>query len=245
MFLLTTAVLAFSACTDSVPVAPQPIGRVDSAATGVLRASAARLQAAKTIRVSARHQLDPALGLGTALDEGPLEISVQRPNRFHVIQPAGRETREIAYNGRELCVMHPELNHHALEPLRASNIEQFAHTMDERFGFRPPVAELLSEDMVDELMHEVSSAQITGTERVGGITCDRVHLWQNGMTTDLWIGREDKLPQRMFLTFTDLPGSPTWDIRFTHWELDAPVDSSLFSKRPAAGSFKVQMVRSR
>lgn len=239
------AALVATSCAPTKPVPPTPLGRIDPVATAVLKASADKLGSAKTLRVAATHRLDPALGLGTAIDEGPMEITVQRPNRFHMVQHAGVETREIAYDGRQLCVMHPQLKHHALEPLRASSIEQFASRVDERFGFRPPVAELLAGDMEREVLYDVTSAQLVGSERVGGTPCQRLHFLQKGMTTDLWIAESDQLPRRMYLTITDLPGQPGWDITFTRWELDPAVDEALFSRRPAADSVKVPMLKSR
>lgn len=242
--MLAGMALAVASCAPTKPTPPQPLGRIDQAAATALKASADKLEAARTLRVSATHKLDPALGLGTALDEGTIELTVQRPNKFHAIQPVGVETREIAWDGRQLCVMHPELKHHALESVRASSIEQFALLVDQRFGFRPPVAELLANDMEKEVMHDVTSAQIVGTESVRGTRCQRLHLWQKGMTTDLWIGEADQLPHRMYLTFTGLAGQPGWDITFTSWELNPAVDAALFSKRPATDSVKVKMLKS-
>ncbi len=236
--------LAAASCQHTQHVAPAPDGRIDPAALDVVNALAAKLGGAQTIRVSAWHELDPALGLGVAIDRGPVEISVKRPNKFYAIQSADRETREIAYDGRFLCVMHPGVQHHALEPLPAPTIEQFAERVHERFGFRPPIAELLANHMDQELLIDVSSARLLGTERVGRTKCERVHLWQDGMTTDLWVGTNDRLPRRMLITVTELAGHPTWDIHFSKWELDVPLDEGLFSKRPASNSVKVQMHKS-
>lgn len=218
---------------------------IEPAAKALVESVAAKLQSAKTLRLTAKHTLDPALGVGSKLEKGPLQITVKRPNQFHVLQTAGVETRELAYDGKTLCVIHPELKQHALEPLKAGTIEQFADRMDERFGFRPPVAELLSEDMASQLLLNVTSARILGTGRVGWTRCQRLHFEQPGMTGEVWISEKDKLPLRYQLTFTGVTGSPTWDIRLSKWELNPAVDDRLFSKRPAADSAKLQMVKSR
>ncbi len=218
---------------------------IEPAARALAAAAAAKLGQAQTVKLTAKHKIDPDLGTGSALDKGPLEITVKRPNRFYLIQHAGDATREVAYDGRQLCFMNPVAKHHALESLRTESIEAFADRADERFGFRPPVAELLSTDLSGQLFLHVRSAKITGTEWVGWSRCQRLHFEQDGMTGDVWIANKDKLPRRYLLTFTDLKGQPTWDIRFSKWELNAPVDDSLFSKRPAADSQKVQMLKSR
>jgi hypothetical protein len=218
---------------------------VEPSATALVESVAAKLQSAKTLRLTATHTMDPALGVGSRLEKGPLEITVKRPNQIHVLQRAGTETRELVFDGKTVCVMQPQMKHHALEPLKAGTIEQFADRMDERFGFRPPVAELLSEDMAAQLMLHVTSARIVGTGRVGWTRCRHLRFEQPGMTGELWISEKDNLPLRYQLTFTGIKGSPKWDIRLSNWELNVPVDDRLFSKRPSADSAKLQMLKSR
>ncbi len=218
---------------------------IEPEAKALAEAVAAKLQSSKTLRLTAKHTIDPALGVGSKLDKGPLEITVKRPNQFHVLQNAGDETRELAFDGKTLCVLHPQLKHHAIEPLKANTIEQFADLVDAQFGFRPPVAELLSENMVEQLMLGVTSAKVTGTEWVGFTRCDRLHFEQDGMTGDLWVGKKDGLPRRYLLTYTDVQGQPTWDIRLSKWELNVPVNEALFIKQPAADSSRVKMLKSR
>lgn len=218
---------------------------VDPAARALAKEVAAKLGSAQTIRLTASHKIDPALGVGSRLEKGPLEITVKRPNRFYAIQRAGAETRELAYDGRTLALIHPELKNHALEPLRAGSIDEFADQVDARFGFRPPVAELLSSDLATQIFRHVTSATVSGTEWVGLTPCERLHFEQDGMTGDLWVGKKDRLPRRYRLTFTDIAGSPTWDIHLKRWELNPPVDEQLFAKRPAAGSHRVRMLKSR
>lgn len=218
---------------------------MDPAAMELLKAASDKLGAASTVQLQAEHKLDPALGLGIAADRGPIEIMVKRPNQFYAIQQAGNETREIAYDGKTLFVMHPAAKHHASGTVEADSIEQFAQLVDERFGFRPPVAELLANDMASELLIDVTSVRSLGKQREGGVHCDHLQLIQPGMSTDLWVGAEDKLPRRLLITVTQLARNPTWDVRFSKWKLDAPLDESLFAKRPAAGSQQVQMLKSR
>ena len=218
---------------------------IEPAARVLAQSVAQKLGSAQTIRLAATHTLDPRLGVGAKLEKGPIAITVKRPNQFYAVQQAGTETREIAYDGRTLCMMHPGLKHHALETLKAGSIEQFADRVDERFGFRPPVAELLAADLTSQLFLHVTTARVTGLEWVGFTRCERLHFEQDGMTGDLWVGKKDKLPRRYLLTFTNVPGNPTWDIKLTKWDLNVPVDESLFSKRPAADSQKLKMLKSR
>ncbi len=242
--LSRTPLVLLALILSSAP-APAAGPQIDPAARSLAAAVAAKLAAAQTLRLTATHKLDPTLGVGARLERGPLTITVKRPNRCYVLQPAGDETRELAFDGRTLCLIEPVLKLHAIQPLKAGSIDQFADAMDERFGFRPPVAELLSADLVNQLFLNVTSATVTGTEWVGWTRCERLHFVQDGMTGDLWVGKKDRLPRRYLLTFTSLRGNPTWDIRLSKWELNVPIDEALFSKRPAADSLSVPMLKSR
>ncbi len=227
---------------------PAPVAtgvKMEPAALAVLKSMSDKLGSAQTVQVEAEHKLDRRLGIGSGIDQGSIELAVKRPNQFYAIQPAGLDTREIAYDGTTLCVMHPGRKHHALETLPSKNIEGFAQLVDERFGFRPPVAELLASDAQAELLFDVTSVQLLGSEHLGWTRCDHLQLGQPGMTVELWIGTADHLPRRMLMTTTDIKGHPTWNVRFTKWKLNEPLNESLFSKRPAPDSQKAPMVKSR
>jgi len=234
---------SFCAVITCLALLTQGKAEIEPDAKALVESVATKLQSAKTLRVTAKHKLAEPIGVGSKLDKGPLLVTVKRPNLFYVMQSAKEETREMAYDGKEICIMHPKLKHHALEPLKADTIEQFADQMEKQFGFRPPLAELLSEDMATQLFKHVTSAKVVGNERVGWTRCKHLHFVQEGMTGDLWVGIKDTLPRRYMLTFTNITGNPTWDIRLSKWELDKPVDDSLFTKRPASDSTQVKMLK--
>lgn len=241
--LLCAAVVALpSICVHAAPAANPAI---EPAAAALVKSVATKLEAATTVALQARHTLHPSLGSGNNLDKGPIAITMARPNKFHAVQPAGRETREIAYDGSTFIVMSPQLGHHATAKLPAKSMDELASMLDKQFGFRPPVAELLSENLPATLFSDATSAKVLGVESIGWKRYEHVQIVQKGMITDIWIGSKDKLPHRLLYTYTDLPGNPTWDIGLTKWKLNAPVDTAAFSKKPAADSMPVQMLKAR
>jgi len=220
-------------------------GQITQEARALAAETSAKLSSAQTVHLKARHKLDPAIGLGNRLEQGPIEIVVARPNRFHAIQTAKEDTREIAFDGQTLVVMNPKRRYHAIAPLRAANIDEFADQVEKRFGFRPPVAEFLSVDFEKQLFRDVTSAKVVGTDWIGLTRCQHLQLVHDGMTADLWIADKDKHPRRCLLTFTGIEGDPTWDIRLSDWKLGAPVEEALFARRPASDSSEIPMLKSR
>jgi len=218
--ILPAAILAalLGATGFAIGAAPKSnVAAIDPAARAFADSVTAKLGAASTIRLTAKHRLDPRLGVGQKLEQGPLQITVQRPNRFHVFQPAGEQTREVAFDGSTVCVMHPGMKHHAIEPLKARSIDEFSDVLDRRFGFRPPVAELLGRDLGATLFRDAASARVVGFDRLGWTRCERLQIVQQGMTTDLWVGAKDRLPRKLVITFSNEPGSPAWEIKFSKW----------------------------
>lgn len=244
----TTSFLQFSASIAAAVIttfAGIAEAGISPEAMALAKAMSAKLAPAKTVQLTASHKLDAQLSVSSKLNQGALRITVKRPNQCYVLQPAGAETRELAYDGKTLSLIQPELKVHSLESLKASTIEQFAEAMNERFGFRPPVAELLAADLPSQLFVNATSASVMGKERVGWTRCERLHIDQDGLTGDIWVGIKDKLPRRMLLTFTGINNQPKWDIRLTQWKLDAAIDENLFSKRAAADSTITPMLKSR
>jgi hypothetical protein len=228
------------------PTAPTARAQIQPEARQLVAAVGAKLGGAQTLRVTARHQVSPGLEIPTAGNGAPVVITVKRPNQFHALQQGRRRpTRELAFDGRMLCLMYPTLGHHALVPLRARSVEDFADAAYTRFGFRPPIAELLATDLPAQLLGGARSARLIPNEPVGWVQCHRIQIGQGDLAGDLWVGADDLLPRRYRLTFLDRPGRPTWDIHLNKWELNAPVDGALFARRPAPGSQAAPMLKSR
>jgi hypothetical protein len=237
-FLAATGILAANLSATAAPAT------IDPAAADVLRATEAKLAAARTVQLTAKHRISPSIAIGK-LDHAPLAITVERPNRFFARQGPSGKGKEIAYDGSTLRMIQPAELLHAEGTVKSSTISGFADAVDEKFGFRPPVAELLCADLVAQMARDATSVRLVGKDSVGWTSCNLIRVEQPGQITELWIGAKDQLPRRYRITFTDLKDQPTWDTRFSKWVLGAPVDTSLFTKAPPDGSMKVQMLKGR
>lgn len=220
-------------------------GQICPKADVEVSAMAAKFAAAQTATVTAVHTMDPLIGLGLAARKAPIHVSVERPNKFHATHAAGDATRTVLYDGETLFVIHPGPGHHAEERLAAPTIERLGDLVFARFGFRPPLSDLLASDPRKELYREVTRVEHLGIDRVGWSRCHHIQMTQPGMLTDVWIDAKDHLPQKLLYTYTEISGSPEWKIRFRRWALDTPIDAGLFAQRPAANSQRVQMLKSR
>lgn len=212
----------------------------DPAALEVLRAVQGKLASSPTLAVEARRT--------TSWDDkgdGPVSVTVQRPNRFLARQGKGNEEKTLAFDGTRLRFQLPGVLLHAEGKLKASDTPALADAMQERFGFRPPLAELLAPDLVKEMAREGATITMGKSTCVGWTKCHHLLITQPGQTTEIWVGAKDSLPRRYRITFDDAPTRPWMETRFKQWKFGVPTPSGIFSPAPAAGSHAVPLLKSR
>ena len=221
------------------PSVGAPAGH-DPAALEALRAMQAKLASSSTLAVEARRT--------TSWDDkgdGPVSIVFQRPNRFLARQGKGSEEKTLAFDGTTLCFQLPGVLLHAENKLSAPDTPALADAMQARFGFRPPLAELLAPDLVKEMAREGAVIRLGKAQCVGWTKCHRLVITQEGQTTEIWVGQKDALPRRYRITFDDAPGRPWMETRFKKWKFGVPVTPKMFRPVPPTGSHAVPLLKSR
>lgn len=225
-------------CLAAMPVSAAPAH--DPAALDVLRSVQGKLASSTTLAVEARRS--------TSWDDqgdGPVSVTVQRPNLFLARQGKGMEEKVLAYDGTTLRFHLPGVLLHAEGKLMAPDAPALADAMQERFGFRPPLAELLAPDLVKEMARDGATITMGKSESVGWTKCHHLIISQPGQTTEIWVGAKDSLPRRYRITFDDASGRPWMETRFKKWKFAVPTTPDLFRPAPAAGSHAVELLKSR
>jgi hypothetical protein len=212
----------------------------DPAALEVLRAVQGKLAASPTLSVEGRRKTS-----WHDHNDGAVAVTVERPNRFLARQGIGSGEKILAYDGTTLRFQLPGVLLHAEGKLKAPDSPAVADVMQERFGFRPPLAELLAPDLVKEMAREGATIRLGKAEYVGWTKCHHLVITQPGQTTEIWVGVKDSLPRRYRITFEDSSGNDWMDTRFKKWKFDVPTTMEIFRPVPAAGSHAVPLLKSR
>jgi hypothetical protein len=212
----------------------------DPAALNVLRGVQGKLATSSSFAVTAKRSY--SLREGTTAE--PISLTVERPNRFLAHQGKGGSEKILAYDGNQLRLIFPTVLLHAEGKFATPDAAAFADAAEKRFGFRPPLAELLAPDLVKEMAREGAVITLGKPERVGWTSCQRVVVSQAGQTTEIWVGAKDSLPRRYRITFTDAPGQQVWqETRFKSWKFGVPVSPDAFRPAPPAGSQSVPLLK--
>lgn len=234
--------VSFLLLVSSVTAAPS--GNVAPEAAALLRATRDKLASSPTLSVVARHEGSAEITSSTN-DSAPLFVTVSRPNRFHAHQGKGPSERLLGYDGKVLRAIFPGTLLHSVAKVPARDMAGFANAVDRKFGFRPPMAELLADDLVAEMARDGASIRVAGKQRVGWTQCHHLVITQPGQTTELWLSVKDALPKRYKVTMIDKPIMPTKTITFKKWKFGVPAEPALFAPPAPAGSHLVPFYQSR
>lgn len=236
-----TAALTALLAACSTPVGEPALK--DKKSASVLQAMSAKLAAADTLQFAATRSVSPGLRGGMNEPERT-QVSgvVKRPGSLRIegLNPGGRHT--VIYDGREIVFIDHQGGTHS-RSAASPTLDAVCYWFASRYGFIPPLAELLVNDPRRFLLDDVTRGSHVGTEWVSGVKCDHLSFRQPGLTWELWVGVDDSLP-RQFVQHRATAGRTTQTIsaRIHRWTLNPRVPANTFRIRIPAGSRRVDLL---
>jgi hypothetical protein len=231
------AAQAPATATAPTPAAP-PAAELplEPRAIAILKASSARLAAARTMSFTAVASYESPSRLGPALAYSTRSaVTVQRPDKLRVIQDADGPVSEFYYDGKTMVAFAPAENLVAVAeapPTIDAALEAAYHQAAIYF----PFSDVMVADPYGDIASGLELAFYIGQSRVvGGTTTDMVAYSSHGVFVQIWIGAEDKLPRMARAVFRKDPLSLRHQVEFSSWKLGGTVPASAFaSARTAA-----------
>lgn len=213
----------------------------------LLRRMTDTLAAAKSLSFSATREMDAALLEGRQLAEkATVTVVVQRPDKIAATAESRNGTRRIVSDGSTLSLLDVNANHYATLPMRAS-IDSLVARLDDKYGFTPPLAEFALNDPYAGFRSNARTVTYLGRAKtrggflgLGGVECHRLGLQGPLANAELWIGVADNLPRQLIATF-NRADRPQLKIRFSRWNLGAPVSAADFAFSPPKGAEKIEL----
>ena len=227
--------------------AAKPTAGYKATADDLLREMSRKLAAAHSFSFTAHREIDPALLEGTqAAEKASVEARVLRPNKLAAHAKTNLGVRHFCADGRTLTVLDEKANTYSIVPMR-TNIDGVVATLDEKYGFTPPLAEFAVSNPYGGIRAQALSVAYVGREKVaagfmglGGVECHRLALKGKLADADLWIAVGDSLPRKLVATF-HRAGHPQVRIDFAAWNLAAPLIERDFTFTPPHGAEKIEM----
>ncbi len=246
VFLVTNASAQPSQPTPQAPepaTAPAPAAAPPAApalepkAIDVLKASSARLAAARTMSFTAVASYESPSRLGPPLLYTTRSaVTLQRPDKLRVITPGDGPASEFYYDGKTMVAFMPAENLVAVAeapPTIDAALEAAYHSAAIYF----PFTDAIVADPYGDIAKDLELAFYIGQSRViGGTKTDIVAYASHGVFVQIWIGAEDKLPRMARAVFRNDPLRLRHQVEFSNWQLGRAVATGTFASSRAANA---------
>lgn len=241
---LLQGLLALGAAAGISSCAVTPAAKLDDKANAVLTAMSDKLAAAKTVRVNSTRKASPGFHAGMLVAESASgSVVVRRPDKLAAQLKTSEGRRSIGFDGSNLTVVDYTAKTHAIAKA-PGDMDRAIRGIQKTYGVTPPTAELLVNNPRALMLEGVKSGRHTGTEKIGGVECDRLTFEQEGLSWQLWVATGDKLPRRISLTYPNGEGGAplTMTADLKDWQLDVIVPVEDLEVKVPSGSHEIQML---
>jgi hypothetical protein len=203
--------------------------KIDPQATQVLKRMSDYLGSLHTFKVDAQ-----TIDEKVTTDSQKLQfvadtrIAVERPNKLRADRLGPVANVVFRYDGKQFTVYGNRTGYYAQVPAPAT-LDAAIDAARVKYGVDAPAADLYMAHSYAELMDDVKGARYIGLEPINGVFCH--HLAFQGTDTDWQIWIQDgpqPLPRRYVITTKDVVAKPQFQVAFSNWQPNAPLDAQEF-----------------
>ena len=171
-----------------------------------------------------------------------LDVTVRRPDRMMASSIGDDDTVKMFYDGTNLSLINVAANKYTVIPV-PNTIQKMLETAMGKLHIDFPLADFLTDAPNKAFLTGVTSGKVVNTVTIDGTPCKHLFFQQPpGIDLELWVeANEQALPRRLIVTYTNLPGSPSFIALFSDWNLAAQPADSVFQFTPPPGATKVEL----
>lgn len=217
--------------------APEQSPIIEPRAVDILKASFARLAAAKTLQFKAVvFYENPSRSGPPLVYTTSFAVTVQRPDKMKVLTPGDGPASEFYYDGKTMTAFSPaeKLVAQAKAPPTIDAMLEAAYR-DAAIYF--PFTDVIVAGPFKDLSEGLTQAFYIGQSRVvGNTTTDMVAYETDGTFVQIWIGIEDKLPRLVRAVYRGDPMQLRHVVEFSAWQIDKSLPADTFAAADTAGA---------
>jgi len=234
--LVSTGALAQATPTKPVrkatPESVKPV--VEARAMDLLKATSARLAAAKSMSFTAivseefPSRYGPPIAYPVRYD-----VTMQRPDKLKVLQSGAGPVSEFYYDSKTIMAYAPDADLVAVADAPAT-IEDALRMARDNADIFYPFTDLLVTDPFAALTEGVVLAFYIGPSgAVGGVPTEMLAWANKDVFLQIWIGAEDKLPRRLRAFYAADPLQLRHEMELSNWKLDGAMTAEDFTSQKA------------
>lgn len=236
----TERVAAAPSMTSAKPTAAPTTPPLEPRALAVLKASSARLAAAKSMSFTALELYEQPSRQGHPLASSTeYQVTLVRPDKLRIITPGDGPAREYYYDGKMVTAYAPTEDLAAMSPAPPT-VDTMLEAAYKLSGTYFPFTDVIVTDPYKDLSPGLKLAYYVGQSHVvGGITTDEVAYVANGVFEQVWIGVDDKLPHLVRAVYLNDPAQLRHELAFSDWQIDPVVAADAFTSAAAANAKRI------
>ena len=169
---------------------------------------------------------------------------VSRPDKLRVDTTGDTTNRGIWKNSKTFTLL--DRDHNVYGQVDApGTIDETIDMLMDKFGVRVPLADLLSSNLNEILMKNVTTGEYVGLHTVGDIKCHHLAFTQDTIDWQIWIDAGDILRLRkLVITYKLEQSQPQYSLVVKNIkELSVPPAEKVFEFTPPEGVTKIQILK--
>lgn len=216
----------------AAPKAVKPV--VEQRAMDMLKATAARLAAAKSMSFTAIvNEEYPSIYGPPIAYPVRYDVTMQRPDKLKVLQSGAGPASEFYYDGKTIMAYAPDANLVAVADAPPTIDDALRKARDSADIFYP-FTDLLVADPYAALTDGVVLAFYIGPSgAVGGVPTEMLAWANKDVFLQIWIGTEDKLPRRLRAFYAADPLQLRHEMELSNWKIDGAMTAQEFASDKA------------
>ena len=220
--------------------APVDKPALEARAVDLLKATSARLAAAKAMSFTATVSYEHPSRLGPPLVfTSRYDVVMQRPERLRVINLGDGPASEFYLDGKTMVAFAPAENLVAIAEAPPT-LEAALRMAFDKAAIYFPFTDLLLPDPFAAIADGTKLAFYVGPSGlVGGVKTDMVAWANDDVFLQMWVGADDKLPRRIRAVFRADPLRLRHDMELSNWQLDPAIAADAFGTAKAKDARRI------
>ena len=234
------AKVAKPATTARKSAAPQYKLVLEPKAMDLLKATSARLAAAKSMSFTAAvgYEFPSKLGPPIAYTMR-YDVTMQRPDKLKILMPGDGPASEFYYDGKMMMAYAPAENLVAVADAPPTIDAALMKAYNTAATFFPFTDLLVTDPYVAMTDGAILAFYIGPSGMVGGVKTDMVAWANKDVFLQIWIGVDDKLPRRVRAIYAADPLQLRNDLELSNWQVDSMIAPDAFTSQKALAAPRI------
>ncbi len=222
------------------PAAPEFKMVLEPRAMELLKATSARLAAAKSMSFTAVVNYEFPSKLGPPIVYTiRYDVSAQRPDKLRIVSPGDGPASEFYYDGKAMMAYAPAEDLVAVADAPPTIDEALKKAYDSAAIYFP-FTDMIVADPYAALTDGAKLAFYIGPSGVvGGVKTDMVAWANDDVFLQIWIGVDDKLPRRIRAVYRADPLLLRHEMELSNWKLDGAMPAETFASQKAQSAKRI------